>query len=329
MPIPQARRTSTATRLLAAALPLLVLLAIAEVGLRAYHSTLPSLAALDRGRDGSLTTAELGGGMTCSFHPLPSPGPRSDELLVVGDSVAAGNGVRPGEAFPDLLAAQIPSLQLQVVAAPGANICQSVQVLHYQLSNRPWPRAVLWELFGDDLISPILFSRQGERWADPSQEPSRPLRWLALRSYLGNLAWYRLRVSPAGAAAAAVSVQQHRELEQWLIGLQGATKRAGVVLLPVLLEPVGMARCPPSTAQRSPCSWMARDLRQLETWFRQAGTDPLDLRGLWEGAGDLTIPTEAAVTPPQRMPIHPNAQGHRILAEAILPELEARLAATP
>lgn len=85
---------------------------------------------------------------SCSRTPpnLDSPG---RTIVCLGDSITAGTGVGPGEAFPDLLAGR---LNREVVNAgvPGETASEGLARVDAVLAENPW--LVIVELGGNDIL---------------------------------------------------------------------------------------------------------------------------------------------------------------------------------
>jgi len=74
---------------------------------------------------------------------------------------------------------------------------------------------------------------------------------------------------------------------------------------------------------------MRRDMATMERWLAGAGLPVVDHRRFWHGKADVMLPRERVTLDGTGLPIHPNAAGHRMLAEALLPRvIEALKAST-
>ena len=202
----------------------------AEVGARALYPALPSLAAL-HDRPELIEQFEVEGlrqrdDLNCVQHLKDQRGrdvvygagePRR-VLWFAGDSMTAGMGVEPGEAWPEQLTEMaVEALGGAVVvrnlAVPGIAYCEVLRRVHSELQHGQ-PDVVFLSLFGDDLESRALLARDGQLIGLPHTIASPALRWAARRSYVVNLGWFAAssrpshstsRFSRARSAASAAS----------------------------------------------------------------------------------------------------------------------------
>lgn len=332
-----------ARRLLLALMATALALTAVEGGLRLTHADLPSTAALaDTGLNvkgsrsaflvGTSHEAPLCGRVAMvardgGFKVLrygPAAG-RALRLWVVGDSVTAGMGVQREQTYSAVLARALARrldapVELTIIGSPGGDYCTSLVRLHSAL-DRERPDLVLWQLFADDLVRwPAL--KTGLGVVRPPEYAGHPLvRALVSRSYLANLAWFAL--SPPSPLARAAR-------PQFQAGVAAAARRvraAGGALVVQVLGPSGMPRCPPRSPPDAPCSWMAQDMASMTRWLASAGLPLVDHRRFWHGKPDVMLARERVSLRGGGMPIHPNAAGHRLLAEALLPHVVRALEA--
>ena len=294
--------------------------------LRGAYPTLPSLegllgAQLERAPGFGAGTEKCDDDFS-SMRP-----PRGRNLLVVGDSVANGFRVKWKEGFAQQLAQSFPDLQLEVNAQEGADLCGNLGRMFRRFSYGPWPRAVVWEVLADDLVPYLIYNVDGRNVVYPESEASEPVRWMVENSYFANLLFFEYRTH-RGPAGRFLTPESMTRLRTRLADLRAALASDNIPIIPVLLEPAGIDRCPAVTPETSPCTWMRDDLQTLADLFQAAGLPTLDLRGLWRDQPPLYIAQEIGAIPPAAVPIHPNAEGHRLLAAAIKPELQRQLART-
>jgi len=140
-------------------------------GVASFHEFDPELGLRGkRGFAGRFNSAEFDvtvamddDGFRRSAVPAPSA-PGHARLFVLGDSFCWGWGVDQGEAFPDLLAARLPELELRNLGLCGTG--QVIQYLLFQRHVRDDLRAgdvVLLALFENDLLDNL--GQRMEEWA--------------------------------------------------------------------------------------------------------------------------------------------------------------------
>ncbi|HNH49791.1 MAG TPA: SGNH/GDSL hydrolase family protein, partial [Myxococcota bacterium] len=301
--------------------PLLLVLLSTEAILRSWYSTLPSLDALK----GYKKAPSFGEGTAgCNFQLQSAKTWGAGGILFLGDSITDGFGVIKEDRFTTHLAAAFPERQSEVLARPGADICMEIAMLDKRLFESRPPSLVVWEVMSDDLMGYMLYSYGGKPAATPAAEPNRIWRMLAENSYLLNLIWFQLRRHDGGRGGRIVSPAQRSQVVARLKELKSRTEASHIQLLPYLLEPAGWAYCSADVLPSQPCGWMAVDLGYLEGIFADAGLTVVDLRGLWKGRPLMVIPREV-VTGPGGTGIHPNAEGHQLLANALRPHIQSAL----
>jgi len=156
-------------------------------------------------------------------------------------------------------------------------------------------------------------SIDGQRVDFPARIQSRGLRFGAKHSYLINLGWF----ATSGRDASAARYISPHGLNAFTRHMTTMSKRlddANISLVLVLLSPVGMPDCPPTPDPHSRCGWLQADLTLLRNLLDEAKLPYTDLTDLW------THTVSAKSIPNERdweLPVHPDAEGHRLLAEAI------------
>ena len=301
--------------------PLLVLVLSLEVVLRSGYSTLPSLDALKNYQKApSYDKSPVG----CNFQLESRKTWGSGGILFLGDSISDGFGVIKEDRFTTHLAAAFPARPAEVLARPGADTCMEISMLDKRLLQPRPPTLVVWEVMADDLMGYMLFSYDGRPAANPFAEPNGVLRHAAASSYLFNLLWWHLRRHSGGDEGRIVSPTQQSQMLSHLRALKQTADASNIRLLPYLLEPAGWEFCDPNPRPTQPCHWMRVDLNYLAGIFTEAGLTPVDLRGLWKGHPLLVIPREVN-TGVGGISIHPNADGHQLIAKALHPHMEAAL----
>jgi lysophospholipase L1-like esterase len=304
-----------------AVIPLLFVLVSIEAILRSWYPTLPSLDPLTGYRK---APAFGPSGVSCNFI-LQSPKTwGAGGILFLGDSITDGFGVIVEDRFTTHLADAFPDVRSEVLARPGADICMEISMLDRRLFDPAPPSIVVWEVMADDLMGYMLYSYDGKPAALPDAEPDPLLRWSAQNSYFLNLLWFHLRRHHGGESGRIVSPKQRGLVLARLRDLKARTDAAHIQLLPYLLEPAGWEYCDPDVLPSQPCSWMAVDLGFLAGIFEEAQLPVVDLRGMWKGQPLMVIPREVAPGP-GGTGIHPDASGHRVLAEVLRPHIQDAL----
>lgn len=291
-----------------------------EVGLRIFYPTLPSLEGLGE----LVPVATFSAKPAQCNQPWPSPRPRGKSVWIVGDSVVRGKGVLSGESVADAIGQQYADTT--VLARDGADLCWEIEMLQQHM-NVATPRAVVWEIFADDLVPYLVYNKNGKSVIFPDREPSPTLRALISNSYFANLLYF-LYHRQVRTTSRMVSTDRQARFQQQLSAFRSRMEEARVPVIPFLLEPAGIGRCPEQAPPDSPCTWMPEDLDLLSQLLTKASLPPLDLRGIWKDQPPQCIAEEVGAIPPAAVPIHPNAEGHRRIAEVLLPILNERIAAT-
>lgn len=300
--------------------PLLFLVLSTEAVLRYSFMTLPSLDAL---KNYTKAPSFAKGSPGCNLRLEKQRTWGSGGILYLGDSISDGFGVVKEDRFTTHLAEAFPARRTEVLARPGADTCMEISMLDQRLPQPQPPSLVVWEVMADDLMGYMLYSFEGQPAAIPSAEPNPVLRVGAENSYFFNLLWWHLRRHSDGGGR-IVSPEQRAQLVSYLRDLKQLGDRSNIRLLPYLLEPAGWEHCGPDPRPSQPCYWMRLDLDHLANIFTEAGLPPVDLRGLWKGHPPLVIPRE--MNPGMGgVGIHPNAEGHLLIAKALQPHIQAAL----
>jgi len=320
---------------------LVLALGLAELGLRLAYPALPSLAA-EQGQGWAVVPSGFGTSRDSQPQEIPpeicrptsppvpvtahSPGAGPPlALWVVGDSFTTGVGAPPDQGYAWLLAQDLAAqtkraVDLTVRARPGASFCLALQSAEEALSATPRPDVVVLQLFADDLEDHAMVATGQGVVLFPSSVGSSLGRALVERSYAANLAWFgaeRLHGVPPRRHIDGAS-------QAWFVrrfaALRESLAQGGQGLVVTLLGPTGLAQCQQPAPIGSRCESLPRDMVLIGNLLDDAGVPFVDLRELWLRHPDLvrTEERKAALTP-GGCPIHPDAEGHRVLAEALLP----------
>lgn len=96
----------------------------------------------------ALLSVLLVAGSACRRTP-PNLDPPGKTIVCLGDSITAGVGVGPGEAYPDLLAKEL-GVEVVNAGVPGDTAAQGLARLRRVLDEDPW--LVVVELGGNDIL---------------------------------------------------------------------------------------------------------------------------------------------------------------------------------
>ncbi|MCK6506897.1 SGNH/GDSL hydrolase family protein [Myxococcota bacterium] len=317
-------------------------LLLAEVVLRALYDALPSRVGL-RGEGAPprdpRTTPRLSAVeralAVCQEPWRPPTATRSTwpgspdlpplRLWTTGDSMKAGWGVQPYESFASLLAEQVARqtgapVELHNLGQPGLGACGQVHMIEAALATRPAPSLVVAQLFSDDLHSHQIVKVGDRAVGTPPRASRNPLHALARHSYAANLTWLAWSLHSRHGPLRFTDKTTRAWFVARISALQASARDQGVPLRIVLMAPTGMPACGHEGMAKS-CRTIVEDGGRLAEWLDEAGVPFLDLRAHWATRGPMVLASEAerALDDPRFLAIHPSPEGHRSLAEALLP----------
>lgn len=319
-----------------------VLLLCAELGLRATGS-LPSMRARPeafRSEHHALSlglSTELPACVEVDTNQVPplawrrrlggGEGPPL-RVLFVGDSVTLGRGVEPEQSWASRVGEQLAFAQGRSVEILNAGVnasgyCGAFRMVHHQLAHERFDRIVVG-LFADDLVERAVVLEQGQIYANPEAVPG-PIGAAASTSYLFNWVWHRvliLAVDHAGVTVPGGGLAPGRGVPTAALMNLAASVNALVDHDPLyfLNSPAGMGYCTEVPAP-SDCRWLREDLDRIASILRDSGATWVDNRTLFDQSRqDTTLPIEQRwLAESGRLPVHPNAKGHRQIAETTPP----------
>ncbi len=335
--MPSSTRRRIAQLVLAAS-ALLLALGGAELFLRQTHDTLPSLEALYEagwvvfqhdqssrpGLDDHLAERRCPEDFLSlrDGEAFQRVGPAEGEplrLWTLGDSVTAGLEVERHEAFPLLLAqgaaeATERPMELRNLGTPGASLCGLLRRLA-EVSAQDAPDLLVLVLTSNDLEDHRVFSHGGQMAASPRAIlPHRPaLAWVVERSYLLNLAWFGLALRDLDAPDNPIWEGAEDASVELLQAARAVAEQQRVPLQVVLLASPGLGSCQPRADGTGRCAQLLAEQEIIGRALDRAELPFVDLRGLWTGVEQPGQGAEDFVL------IHPDAAGHRRIAEALLP----------
>jgi len=200
--------------------------------------------------------------------------------------------VRPGQAGP-----------LEALRCPGRS------TLH-RPSSSPEPReqgALQLLVVGDSVVA--------GHGAPAGRGVAEVLRGALRRSRGARVQLHKIGLNGAGVCEVIAAARGR---------LAGGALDAAVVVLFAddLQEPFCPGDANPAEAKNDACDWMKVDLDMMAGQLEASGLPFLDLRRIWHGRPPRYPVAEAeAFAHGGGMPVHPDAVGHKLLADAILPAL--------
>ncbi len=250
------------------------------------------------------------------------PSRRPLSLWVLGDSITAGMGLESGKSFGFHLAARLSAaagrtVELTNMGMPGAGYCAVLRRAHAALDKRK-PGLVVLAFFADDLEDRAMMAGYARPVLFHDRLNSPALQAAVSRSYLANLVWYVLELQAPRRQRRFIDEKGQASFGAGVAGLHRRVQQEGGDVLAGLLAPVGSPSCPSPAPPHSRCDWMARDLAVMKRLLRAAGVPLLDLSDLWREVPTQPVARERALAE-SWLAIHPDAAGHRALAEALLP----------
>lgn len=261
------------------------------------------------------------------FSALPTPDGAAFNLAVVGDSVVKGIGAPPGQGVAEVLAARLQAtlqsvVQLHSRGRMGADFEMSVLEADALVARRKVD-AVAVILFSDDLNAADMVMQKGVIVDLLDQRPSWTMRNLVPRSYLVNLAWLVWSSWSPSTHQQMLGPRQEARLVRLARRLVRRSRQTDVPVLFALLPASGLALCATAVTRQSECNLVLYTLDGLARILQQAGGQYVDLRFIWNN-GPARIPANELRDMKSRrlgIAIHPDARGHAMVADAVLPTL--------
>lgn len=336
---------------LLACLSTVLTLGVGEGLLRLLYPTLPSMAPLasspyhfepfewsdfprNAGYQDTRARCWQAGYLKSGATRAPASPAEGLDLWVVGDSMSVGVGLPPGSSWAELVKADLSSalgrpVRLENLASPGANFCSILHILDEALAAEAPPDVVVVQLFADDLHGRdrVAVGDKLVMFPDWVEEPW--LRALVERSYVANLVWYLIAPARHTLPVRFVDAETQAMFVDSLRALSRQADDQGFALLVTLFAPTGLHLCPDPPPVNSRCMWARPDMDVIADIVSRAGVDFVDLRAVWEEQPVRVLPAELKALEEGKMTmgIHPDAEGHRVLADALGPRVRARLGA--
>jgi len=322
---------------------LILALLITEAALRVIYADLPSLDALSQDPDWELRRMKRAsfirpetdpGDRRClgssyiagsqgveifetSFGPA-SAAPFS--LWIFGDSLARGYGVKKGQGLGSLLGKRLAGhlgarVTVRNLGINGGGFCETFTRMQIALDGGGVPDAVVVLFFSDDLNHRVLMAIEDRPMGFPDRARSRAARYLAQRSYVANLAWYASVIHGHQPQVEAFVQKSTRDLFVGAVTrMRQRLSRLGAPMIIALTVPAGLHLCPGEPK----CLLDWREAALIARLLRRADAPFVDLRKIWSGRPSMVIPRERHML----IGIHPDAQGHRAMAETVWPHLQ-------
>jgi len=247
-------------------------------------------------------------------------------MLIVGDSVTLGRGVNPSDTWAVALAERLSILRQRRVelfnaAVNASGYCGAFRAVHHHTAHADFDRVVVG-LFADDLEQRAVVIEDGGVYANPAVLPG-VVGWLATHSHVFNAVWLEILQVALARGEGAVPpgfVGAGRTVPTTV--LDNVSKSISLIgqyePLFILNSPAGMGHChealPPAD-----CVWLRADMGQMARMLDESGERWVDNRRLFDGeTTGTTLPVEQDwLKTLGRLPVHPNAVGHRMIAESV------------
>ena len=248
-------------------------------------------------------------------------------VLAVGDSLTLGVGVEPEESFAFLLAAHLGQrlerpVQIDNIAVNGGHYCEYLREMHGWLHHQR-PDLVLLGVYEDDLEARGMLLLDGGLVAFPDRVANPALRAVVGHSWLANRVWMAWTARAGSGPQRFISPEGQRHFRQAMHIAARRLQDAGIPLFGVLLGPAGSALCADNPQLADEYRWLADDGALLASLLRQAGVSFVDRRTFWDTHPGHLLPQEVQdMARRHRLPTHPDAEGHRLLAESMFSGLD-------
>jgi len=251
------------------------------------------------------------------------------KVLVVGDSVTMGHGVKPSETWPVRLGERLAAARSRPVEIVNAGVnasgyCGAFRMIHHHLAHEHFDHVVVG-LFADDLEQRAVILDAGVVRANP-ELVGGVVGWLGTHSYAFNWIWLQIlhvaveMATEKGTAVPAYVVPSGRSVPSDTLDnvLEAIQRVSAESPLFILNGPAGQGFCDgfkPDTE----CDWMAKDLDLMADLLTQSGVDWVDNRTLFvDDPHGLTLGLEQAwFKRDGRLPVHPSPEGHERIANSI------------
>jgi len=248
-------------------------------------------------------------------------------LWIGGDSLAYGLGVEAHQTLGAHLSRSMASktggaVYLRNLAVPGAGFCTVAQRLAGALQ-RQMPDLVMVVLSADDLEERLMLSVNGKLVAPPDLAESSVARWSVKRSWLANLAWFRW-VSWSEAVGSKerrfIGSDTQEGFRDAMADLKKRIEGRGGRMVAAIVEPPGMPLCRGPTQQER-CGWLQSDMQTMSALLTEAGVQHKVVSGIWSGNLQDIVSREHAIAKRGILAMHPSAEGHERVGEALWPLL--------
>ncbi len=251
-------------------------------------------------------------------------------ILIAGDSITLGEGVRPEESYGGLIGAALSErvhgpVEVVNVGVNAAGYCDVIRAVHGHLVEDVYDH-VLIGFFADDFEQRAVTLKGDEIRADPRMVGGM-IGSAASNSYAFNWVWFELlklavlTQTDGGRHPVAHITRPGRRIPQWSLDNFSESLARLKTNNPtfLLIPPVGGPLCPSQPLPGMECEWLYADMNQMADRLDASGARFVDLRGLWGDGVDHTQKLERRWwREHQRLPVHPNAAGHSRIADAFI-----------
>lgn len=251
------------------------------------------------------------------------------KMLVVGDSVTMGHGVKPSETWAVRIGKRLAAATERPVEVVNAGVnasgyCGAFRMIHHHLAHEDFDRVVVG-LFADDFEQRAVVLDAGVVRANPEWVGGM-VGWLGTHSYAFNWVWLQIlqvaveEATEKGTTVPAYVVPSGRSVPTETLDnfVEAIHKVRGESALFVLNAPAGQGLCE-GTPPGSECDWMGNDLDLMADLLNQSGVDWVDNRRLFiDDPYVVTLGLEQAwFKRDGRLPVHPSPHGHERIANSI------------
>ncbi len=269
------------------------------------------------------------------FTTTPARREGAFNLGVVGDSVVEGVGAPRGQGVAEVLGRRLGQATGAAVSVvnrgrSGATLEQKVELARDLLVHRAADTVVV-VLFSDDLHTGAVVARHGVVVDLLDKQPSLVVRTLVRRSYVANALWMLWRGAVYETRTQFLSARERGRLVAMLGELRHLAQRKSVPLVMAILPASGMALCPGRPDPGTGCSWALLTMETMARMLQDAGLPFVDLRLIWADGKPRApqIELDDMASGKLAVAVHPDAEGHAMIAEALLPLVRAAMLKRP
>lgn len=269
------------------------------------------------------------------FAATPALQSGAFNLAVVGDSVVEGVGAPRGQGVAEVLGrrlGQATGATVRVInrGRSGANLKQKAELARDLLVHRA-ADAVVVVLFSDDLYFGGVVARHGVVVDLLDKQPSLAVRVLVRHSYLANALWLVWRAAVYETRTQFLSAADRGRMVAQLGEVKDLARRNRVPLVVAIVPASGLALCPARPDPGTGCSWTLLTMDTMAKMLQEAGQPFVDLRLIWADGKPRApqIELDDMASGKLGIAVHPDAEGHAMIADALLPVVRAAILKLP